>query len=136
MMMKKAMTLMTAAIILFGAAFGAAAADDDPMKYKGKVRIAAQTVNETIILAWMAKLLIDNHTGLDTEINTDFAASSVLHQAMAGNEIDLYPSWTGTQLTGILRYEGPNMSKEDTFKAVKEGFEKKIQDDLGQAVRF
>lgn len=101
-----------------------AAAEDNPMDYKGEARIGAQTVNESIILAWMSKLLLDEHTGLKTIINTDFAASSVLHQAMQGNQLDIYPTWTGTQLTGILRYEGPVLTGEETFKRVKEGFEK------------
>lgn len=94
------------------------------MDYRGTIRIASQNVNETIILAWMAKLLIDGHTGLDTTINTEFAGSAVLHQAMAADEIDLYPSWTGTQLTGILRYEGESKPSDETFAMVKEGFEK------------
>lgn len=126
-LVKKAIILMIGLVFVMGTALSAAAAEDDPMKYKGKIRIGSQMVNEAIILAWMAKLLIDNYTSLDTTINTDFAASSVLHQAMAGDELDLYLTWTGTQLTGILRYEGPNMSKEDTFKAVKEGFEKNFK---------
>jgi len=106
----------------FGTA--ALAADQDPMEYKGSVRLGAQTVNESVVLAWMAKLLLDEYTGLDVKINTEFAASSVLHQAMAQGELDIYPTWTGTQLMGILRYEGPKLSGEETFQAVKEGFEK------------
>lgn len=102
----------------------AVAAEDDPMEYKGKLKIGAQTVNEPITLAWMAKLLLDEYTSLKTVTNTEFAASSVLHQAMMGKELDVYVTWTGTQLTGILRYEGPNLSKEETFRRVKEGFEK------------
>ncbi len=94
-----------------------------PMDYEGTVRVGAQTVNESIVLAWMGKLLVENHTGLTVDINTEFAASSVLHQAMEGRELDIYPSWTGTQLTGILRYEGPNLASDETFKMVKEGFE-------------
>jgi glycine betaine/choline ABC-type transport system substrate-binding protein len=61
----------------FGTA--ALAADQDPMEYKGSVRLGAQTVNESVVLAWMAKLLLDEYTGLDVKINTEFAASSVLH---------------------------------------------------------
>lgn len=92
-------------------------------KGKGKLKVGAQTVNEPITLAWMAKLLLDEYTSLKTETSTEFAASSVLHQAMVGKELDIYVTWTGTQLTGILRYEGPNLSKEETFRKVKEGFE-------------
>ncbi|HQQ11195.1 MAG TPA: glycine betaine ABC transporter substrate-binding protein [Synergistales bacterium] len=94
-----------------------------PMDYEGTVKMGAQTVNETIILAWMGKLLLETRTGITVDINTEFAASSVLHQAMAGKELDIYPSWTGTQLTGILRYEGPNLPSDETFQMVKEGFE-------------
>jgi len=96
----------------------------DPLDYEGSIRVGAQTVNESIVLAWMARLLLEEYTGLDVETNTEFAASSVLHQAMAQGELDIYPSWTGTQLMGILRYEGPKLSGEETFKMVKEGFEK------------
>lgn len=103
---------------------GEAVSEADPMEYEGTVKVGAQTVNESIVLAWMGKLLVEGHTGLTAEINTEFAASSVLHQAMVGGELDIYPSWTGTQLTGILRYEGPNLPSNETFKMVKEGFEK------------
>lgn len=120
-------TLITIAVVVSLLSFSLiAAAQDDPMAYDGKIRVAAQTVNETVILAWMAKVLLDEQTSLDTTINTDFAASSVLHQAMAGDEIDIYPTWTGTQLTGILRYEGPNLSSEETYTLVKQGFEEKF----------
>lgn len=108
-------------MVLF--AGGVMAAEDNPMEYKGKLRVGAQMVNEPITLAWMAKVLLDEYTGLKTVTSTEFAASSVLHQAMVGKELDIYVTWTGTQLTGILRYEGPNLSKEETFRRVKEGFE-------------
>lgn len=120
----KKLTALVLALVLFTGTAGAAFAAGNPMDYRGTIRIASQNVNETIILAWMAKLLIDGHTGLDTTINTEFAGSAVLHQAMAADEIDLYPSWTGTQLTGILRYEGESKPSDETFAMVKEGFEK------------
>lgn len=119
-------TVSLVVLVLFAIAFFAGAgvaAEDNPMNYKGKLKVGAQTVNEPITLAWMAKLLLDEYTSLKTETSTEFAASSVLHQAMVGKELDIYVTWTGTQLTGILRYEGPNLSKEETFRKVKEGFE-------------
>ena len=118
------MSLIAVLSILLVFAGCAAAVPSDPMQYKGKVRVGAQTFNEPIVLAWMGKLLLDEYTGLRTDINTEFAASSVLHQAMMGKDLDIYVTWTGTQLTGILRYEGPNLSREETFGRVKEGFEK------------
>ena len=116
--------LLSLTLVLAFCATPTAALADDAMAYKGEVRIGAQRVNESIILAWMAGLLLDEHSGLKTDVITDFEASSVVHQAMDGGELDVYVSWTGTQLTGILRYEGPNLSTEETFRLVKEGFEK------------
>ncbi|MDD4365630.1 MAG: glycine betaine ABC transporter substrate-binding protein [Synergistales bacterium] len=117
---------LSLALVICAAPLTAAYADDDPMNYKGKVRVGAQTVNEAIVLAWIAGLLIEDHTGLKPEMITEFAASSVVHQAMVAGELDVYVSWTGTQLTGILRYDGPNLSGEETFRRVKEGFEKEL----------
>ncbi len=119
-------------MVFLGAALPALAeTPEDPMKYEGTVVVAGQTFNESIVLAWIAKLLIDEYTGLDTEINTEFAASSVLHQGMVGEEIDVYPTWTGTQLTGILRYEEEDLKKlntpEKAYQAVKDGYEKNFR---------
>jgi glycine betaine/choline ABC-type transport system substrate-binding protein len=74
----------------------------------------------------MAKILIEDNSELEATVNTEFNGSSVLHQAMVGGEIDVYPTWTGTQLTGILRYDGPNLSSEETYRRVKEGFEERF----------
>jgi glycine betaine/choline ABC-type transport system substrate-binding protein len=129
------LTLLVLSVSVVGG-IGVAVANQDPMEYKGTIRVGGQTVNESVILAWMAKLLLDEYTGLDVKINTEFAASSVLHQAMAQGELDVYPSWTGTQLMGILRYEGPKLSSEETFKMVKEGFEKNFDMTWAKPIGF
>lgn len=115
--MKKSITLVLA-LTLFAASLSAGGQQEGV-----KIKVAAQNVNETVILGHMAKILIDENTEYSAGINTEFSASSVLHQAMVGDEIDVYPTWTGTQLTGILRYEGPNLTPEETYKRVKTGFE-------------
>jgi glycine betaine/choline ABC-type transport system substrate-binding protein len=114
--MKRALLLLLSLILLGGFAFGSG-------QQEGVVKVAAQDVNETVILAHMASQIIEAKTPYETSVNTNFAASSVLHQGMEGDEIDVYPTWTGTQLTGILRYEGPNMGTMETWEYVKRGFE-------------
>jgi glycine betaine/choline ABC-type transport system substrate-binding protein len=115
--MKKLTVFLLVCAVLGGAVFANGSQEETT------VRVAAQNVNETVILGHMAKILIEEKLGMEAKINTEFSASSVLHQAMSGNEIDIYPTWTGTQLTGILRYEGPKLSPEETYARVKEGFE-------------
>ncbi len=117
--MKKLLTIALVLMIAAGTLFAGG-------QQEGVVRVAAQQVNETIILAHMARILIEDNSDLEATVNTEFNGSSVLHQAMVGGEIDVYPTWTGTQLTGILRYEGPNLSSEETYRRVKEGFEERF----------
>ena len=117
--MKKLLTIALVLMIAAGSLFAGG-------QQEGVVRVAAQQVNETIILAHMAKILIEESSDLEATVNTEFNGSSVLHQAMVGGEIDVYPTWTGTQLTGILRYDGPNLSSEETYRRVKEGFEERF----------
>lgn len=134
---KMAMTLvLIVSLMTSGGLSGKALAAETPEEYEGTVRIAAQTINEPIVLAWMAKHLIDEYTGLDTKITTSFISENPLHVAMVNGEVDIYPGWTGTQLTGILRYEGPNLSAEESFKMVKEGFEKNFDITWARPVGF
>lgn len=96
---------------------------DEAMSYEGKVRIGAHRANEGVVLGWLAKLLIDEYSSLKTEVIV-FNASTMLHQAMVSEELDLYGNWTGTQLAGVLRYDGPKLSPEESYRYVKENFEK------------
>lgn len=110
----------------FSAFWGTAMASTNPMDYEGVIHVGGQQYNEPAILTWMAKLLIENHTGLQAEANVNFVASAVVHQAMVSGNIDIYPSWTGTMLTGILHYDGPNLyDPEKSFETVKSAFEKR-----------
>lgn len=118
------MRKLTLVLMVLAVAAGMVAASGE--SEQATIRVAAQDVNETVILAHMAQILIQENTPYDATVNTSFTGSSVLHQAMMADEIDLYPTWTGTQLTGILRYEGPQLSSEDTWEYVKEGFEEEF----------
>jgi len=119
--MKRTVVVLMCLALVAGMAFA-----EGQKEKQTTVHVASQNVNETVILAHMAKILIEEKTDLNATVNTEFSGSSVLHQAMVGNEIDVYPTWTGTQLTGILRYEGPNLSSEEAYRRVKEGFEKQF----------
>ena len=103
---------------------------------KERITIASQNVNEMVTLAHMAKILIQDNTDIKVKVNTEFQGSSVLHQAMINKEIDIYPTWTGTQLTGVLRYEGPNLSTEETYDIVKKGFEENFNMTWGKPLGF
>ena len=93
---------------------------DDPMAYTGTIKFAVQEINQTYILANMAKLLIEKNSGLKVDLSTNLTAVAVMHGAMKQGDIDMYHNWTGTALMDILKYEGPRLSREDTVKYVTE----------------
>ncbi|MFP4643056.1 MAG: glycine betaine ABC transporter substrate-binding protein [Spirochaetales bacterium] len=114
--------VLTAFLLVFASGFASAGGQQEGER----VRVGGQTINESIVLAHIAEVMISEHTDLDTTINTEFSGSSVMHQAMAGDELDVYPSWTGTQLSGILRYEGENLPGTEAYETVKSGFEEEF----------
>ncbi len=117
--MRRIFLVFLMAAIAGGMVFGSGSAEGEAPT----IRVAAQDVNEMVILGHMAQILIEEKTPYSATINTSFTGSSVLHQAMEGDEIDVYPTWTGTQLTGVLRYEGEQLTAEETWNYVKDGFE-------------
>lgn len=100
------------------------------------INVAAQTVNETVVLAHMAKLVIEDQTDYEVSINTDFSTSAILHEAMLKEEIDVYPTWIGTHLMGVLGYQGPSMSQMESYEYVKENFEKEFEMTWSEPVGF
>lgn len=114
------MLAMIMVLVMLGVGFAGCSSE------KEELNLGGQNVNEIVILINMAKLLIEDQTDYEVTLNTEFNGSSVLHQAMEQGEIDIYPTWTGTQLTGILRYEGENMTQQDTYDYVKNGFEEEF----------
>jgi len=96
-------------------------------QYSGKITIGSETVNESAILANIAKVLIEANTNIKVEVVSGFNDSeALLHKALLANQIQIHPSWTGTQLTGILEYNGPKMSREQTWEYVKNEYEKRF----------
>lgn len=94
--------------------------------YQGTLTIGSETVNESVVLAHIAEALIEAHTKIKVNVESGFNDSeALLHQAMLAKQIHMHPSWTGTQLTGVLEYTGPKMSREETFNYVKSQYEKR-----------
>lgn len=137
-------TVLTATMMVLGMGYGQAAQQSknktsgvtNPMNYKGTVRIASTNVNECMIMAYMAKDLIEAYTGLHATVNTDFTGVAVVNAAMTNNQVDIYPSWVGTSLYGALRYKGPRLTSAEAFKKVKEGFEKTFHETWIKPVGF
>ncbi|MFO8059830.1 MAG: glycine betaine ABC transporter substrate-binding protein [Bacillota bacterium] len=69
-----------------------------------QLTIGSTNYAEPWILGEIAAVLLED-AGFEVEHIRNFQGSTLLHSAMIAGELDLYPSWTGTQFTGVLKME-------------------------------
>lgn len=77
---------------------------EDPDGPRGSLVIGSSTFSEPWILGEIAKVLLED-AGFEVEHMIGFQGATLQHSAMVGGELDIYPSWTGTQFTGVLEME-------------------------------
>ena len=68
-----------------------------------KLVIAGKLGAEPEILINMYKILIENETDINVEVKPNFGKTSFLYEALKGGSIDIYPEFTGTVTTTLLK---------------------------------
>ncbi len=89
-----------------------------------KITIGSKTFSESIILAEMAALLLEEE-GLDVIRKTNLGGTSVVFDALRAGDIDLYPDYTGTGYVMILGKSGES-DPEKVYATVSYEFAKKF----------
>jgi osmoprotectant transport system substrate-binding protein len=100
-------------------------------------RIAVGTKNftEQLVLGEIIAQQIENKTHLPVERRFYLAGSYICHQAIIGGRIDIYPEYTGTALTAILK-EQPSSNAEHVFDQVKTEYAKRFNLEVGKPFGF
>lgn len=95
---------------------------------KAVIKIGAQNYTEPIVLAHMLKILIEHDTDLKAETVEGLGATTVLHQAMLNNEVQISASrYVGTDLTGAMGVNDPIRDPAQAMQMVQKGFADKFQ---------
>ena len=98
----------------------------------GKVRIGSKDFTENEIVAELYSLALED-AGYDVTRVFDIS-SSLIHQSIVSDEIDIYPEYTGTGLLSILQEELIT-DPDEVYNEVKAKYEifvsKEISDSLG-----
>lgn len=89
-----------------------------------KVVIGSKNFTENEIVAEIYALALED-AGIDVERKFDIS-SSVVHTAIASDEIDLYPEYTGTGLIAVLE-EDPITDAQAVYDEVKKQYEDKFK---------
>ncbi|MFQ5676470.1 MAG: glycine betaine ABC transporter substrate-binding protein [bacterium] len=89
------------------------------------VRIATKNFTEQFILGELMAQLIERRTGLSVERKFNLGGTMLAHGALVNGEVDIYPEYTGTGLTAILK-KPVVPDREKVYQIVKEEYRRRF----------
>lgn len=100
-----------------------------------RIVVGSKNFTEQAVLGEIFAQLLEARTHLEIERRFYLAGSFICHQAILSGRIDLYPEYTGTALTAILK--DPLERGEDVvYQRVKGEYERRFQLTLGPPLGF
>ena len=100
-----------------------------------RIVIGSKNFTESLMLGELFAQLIEAHTHLKVERRFYLAGTYICQQALLAGRIDIYPEYTGTALTAILKQKvGGN--KTEVYQRVKTAYEAHLGLTLGPPLGF
>ena len=100
-----------------------------------RVVIGSKNFTESFLLGELIAQQIEAHTKLSVERRFYLAGTYICQQAVLAGRIDLYPEYTGTALTAILKQPATG-DKAEVYRQVKDEYEHRFGLTLGPALGF
>lgn len=100
-----------------------------------RVIVGCKNFTEQIILGELIAQQIENKTHLPVERRFYLGGSYIAHQGILAGRIDIYPEYTGTALTAILK-EQPSSDRKAVYDRVKSEYERRFHLTLGPPLGF
>jgi len=100
-----------------------------------RVVVGCKNFTEQIILGEIIAQQIEKKTHLPIERRFYLGGTYIAHQGILAGRIDIYPEYTGTALTAILK-QSPASDKKTVYDRVKAEYEKKFDLTIGPAFGF
>jgi osmoprotectant transport system substrate-binding protein len=87
------------------------------------VVVGSKNFTEQILLAELFAQQIESHAALRVERRLNLGGTFICHDALVSGKIDLYPEYTGTAFTAILKATPTgNSTASQTFRVVQEEY--------------
>ena len=102
--------------------------------HKGIV-VGSKNFTEQTVLGEILAQHIEKKTGLPVERRFYLAGSYICHQALLADRIDLYPEYTGTALTAILK-EKPSGNSADVYQRVRQEYKRRFNVEVTEPLGF
>jgi len=102
---------------------------------ENRIVVGSKNFTEQLILGEIIAQQIETKTHLPVERRFYLAGTYICHQAILGARIDIYPEYTGTALTAVLK-EKPEADREKVYDQVKAEYEKQFNLTLAPTFGF
>jgi osmoprotectant transport system permease protein len=89
-----------------------------------RIVVGSKDFTEQVILGELLAQVIETKAGIPVERKFELS-TDILHQAMVSGQIDVYPEYTGTAFTAILKHQ-PVSDSRQVYEAVKQEYESKF----------
>ena len=100
-----------------------------------RIVVGSKNFTESFLLGEIMAQMIEARTSLKVDRRFYLAGTYICQQAILAGRIDVYPEYTGTALTAILKQD-TSAQKEDVYKRVKNEYERRFGLTLGPAFGF
>ncbi len=100
-----------------------------------RIVVGCKNFTEQIILGELIAQQIENKTHLSVERRFYLGGTYIAHQSILAGRIDIYPEYTGTALTAILK-DQPNSDRKTVYDRVKSEYERRFHLTLAPPLGF
>ncbi len=117
------------------AMMSAALATSCASSHANRITIGSKNFTESLLLGEIMAQQIEAHSQLKVERRFYLAGTYICQQAMLSGRIDVYPEYTGTAVTAILKEKAIG-DKGAIYQRVKNEYERRFSLTLGPALGF
>jgi glycine betaine/choline ABC-type transport system substrate-binding protein len=103
--------------------------------HSDRIVVGSKNFTESLILGELLAQQIEAHTHLKVERRFYLAGTYICQQAVLAGRIDIYPEYTGTALTAILKQKVGD-DKSEVYQRVKSEYEARLGLTLGPPFGF
>lgn len=100
-----------------------------------RIVVGSKNFTESFLLGEIISQQIEAHTHLKVERRFYLAGTYICQQAILAGRIDVYPEYTGTAVTAILK-QNASGAKSDVYQEVKGEYERRFGLAIGPAFGF
>jgi osmoprotectant transport system substrate-binding protein len=104
-------------------------------RHANRIVVGSKNFTEQLILGELFAQVIEARTHLPVERRFYLAGTFICQQAILAGRIDIYPEYTGTALTAVLKQQ-PTSDRQEVYRRVQQDYQNKFGLSVGLPLGF